>query len=219
MSIRRVFAAAWLLCVGTLMSGCCGISSCGPCGSSCGSGLPTQLTGRMVNRIANPCSQGCGEVYWDEQINHPPVCDPCGGCGEFTGVSCGECKPLLSRLRQAWGMPYVGPCECADAGCDAGCDSCGASMYGGESSMAMHGSSHHAGGGHHCASCAAGGTPPIEHYPHQIETMPAQPVPAEVVPAQPTPAQQPSASSMRRRQGQPTVARPYPTATRSTITR
>ena len=215
MSIRRELAAIGLLGFGFMFSGCCGVSSCG---SSCGGGvLPNRLANRMVNQIANPCQQGCGEIYWGEQTNYPPVCDPCCGRGEFTGVSCGECKPLLTRLRQAWGLPYVGPCECATPGCD-GCDSCDG---GGEAFLA-NGVPH--GDGHHCPSCAAEGAPPVEYYEGGMESvpaqpMPAQPIPQEAAPSQAAPAQEPTAAAVRRRPGQPTPARARPAATRSAITR
>lgn len=51
------------------------------------------------------CSGGCGEIYVDEYLNHPPVCDPCGSCRETGGGS-----------------------SCDGCGCGGnGCDTCGCS--------------------------------------------------------------------------------------------
>lgn len=153
--------------------GCC-YGPCGPCGS--GGVLPGQLLGRVGSRIVNPCPQGCGEVYYDERINNPPVCDPCGGAGVYTGQSCGECRPLLDRLRTAWGLPYVGPCECS-AGCDMTVDG----VVEGHSPT--------------CSSCQAhtGEYAPHHHtVPHEPVPMPSAPVPHSPVvphsPAVPLPA-------------------------------
>jgi len=64
------------------------------------------------------CSSGCGEVYWDEQINEPPTCDPCGCDGQWAGGTYGSCRPWYSRLRDLWGHPYY-PSSCSD------CSDCG----------------------------------------------------------------------------------------------
>lgn len=120
------------------------------------------------------CSSGCGEVYWDEYINEPPVCDPCGWNNEWVG-GCGSCKPWYSRLKNLWGYPYVGPHCSADAHCSADT---------------------------HCSECSscAGGTVATgeQHsYPHSHQHLdsfedsaPPTPMPTEIAPkskAEPTP--------------------------------
>lgn len=112
--------------------GCCsvgpmGCGSCGTCGVAENGPL---LHGGIRNTIANHisrtnCSSGCGEIYWDEQINEPPVCDPCGCGGEFVGScgnQCGTCRPLLSKLKELWGYRYYA--------IDCGCSSCGEAIDG-----------------------------------------------------------------------------------------
>ena len=81
------------------------------------------------NRIRNTnCSSGCGEIYWDEHINEPPVCDPCGCNGEFECGACRSCPTALGRLRNLWGYRYV-PSNCSE------CNSGGlTSIHGGSSS-------------------------------------------------------------------------------------
>lgn len=119
---------SWLFALGLFMNhvGCCSIrmvgDSCemGACGGlgcdgigSCGS-----LRSRIANRIRSTnCSSGCGEIYWDEQINEPPVCDPCGCNGEFECGSCRSCPTALGRLRNLWGYRYM-PSNCGE------CSSC-----------------------------------------------------------------------------------------------
>ncbi len=154
---KRLLAAGCCAITGLVFSGCCAIAP-GPCGSTCDTGvcgqgvLPTRLASRVVNRVASQCTQGCGEIYWDERINHPPVIDPCGSCGEFTGASCGVNRPILSRLRDAWGLPYIGACECASPGCDS-CAGTTLSTYADHNlSSYVPAASHDPG---HCASCAA----------------------------------------------------------------
>jgi hypothetical protein len=72
----------------------------------------------LHNQVAcsTHCSSGCGEVYWDEYINEPPVCDPCGCNNEWVG-GCGHCRPWYSRLRDLWGYRYM-PADCSS------CSSC-----------------------------------------------------------------------------------------------
>ena len=117
------------------LTGCMGMRAC--------------RTGGLGQALA--CSGGCGEVYVDEYINHPPVCDPCGGCDscgggcgtsvcggcddlgcggcgdQFTGARCTPCRPILSRLSQFWGIRYI-PASDGNFGLDSGCgcDTCGA---------------------------------------------------------------------------------------------
>ena len=86
--------------------GCGGIGGCGT------------LRSRLADRIRGMnCGSGCGEIYWDEQINEPPVCDPCGCDGEFECGRNGSCPTALGRLRNLWGYRYV-PSNCGE------CNSC-----------------------------------------------------------------------------------------------
>ena len=182
-------------CCCSPMVGSCGSGSC--CGPNIAGALPTRLAGRAVNSVVNPCGDGCGEVYYGERINHPPVCDPCGDCGGCG--SCGNCcRPLLSRLREYWGLPYVGACECAGAGCSS-CD-------GGVSSVASTG----------CASCAAGHSAGYSDYsvePSHVESVPATGTPTPAVkpqqnaqPAAPIPHADPNASRSNTRRVRPASA-------------
>lgn len=93
----------------------CGGSGCGSCG------------GHVLAKIGahKSCQGACGEVYYDEWINEPPVADncgfSCGGCG-----ACGQCRPLLKKLRMLWGTPYHACCPSPfECGGSCGCDSCG----------------------------------------------------------------------------------------------
>lgn len=130
--------------------GCCAVGPVGGCstgscgiGGGCGPGL---FNGALRDRLAGGhCTTGCGEVYWDEQINEPPVCDPCGYGGEFVGgQSCGSCPGSLSRFRQLFGFTYtpsdcdtcsMGPSPvspCSDGSCSSGgCSTCGSDSYSG----------------------------------------------------------------------------------------
>jgi hypothetical protein len=82
------------------------------------------------------CGSGCGEVYWNDWINDPPTCDPCDGCGRWSG-SAGCCTGrflyrhwsaacgLFGRLPLACGgcgscHPTGPACVCGQDGCD-GC--------------------------------------------------------------------------------------------------
>jgi len=120
----------WLLGLGLLAShfGCCSIRMVGDgceggrCGgmNACGMNACGTLRSRIANRIASTnCSSGCGEIYWDEHINEPPVCDPCGCDGEF---ECGgggrNCPSVLQRLRGLWGYCYYVPSNCSE--CSSG---------------------------------------------------------------------------------------------------
>lgn len=83
-----------------------------PC-DRCGPKFPNPLAGRPFRSLYYNlvrCSNGCGEVYWDEWLNDPPTCDPCVGtaghrhfsllrscwaaiCGEDCGPACREGCP------------------------------------------------------------------------------------------------------------------------------
>ncbi|XZE21734.1 hypothetical protein SH449x_001639 [Pirellulaceae bacterium SH449] len=95
-----------------------GCDSCGhqvtsPLGcntGACGPGLLQRVGDRL--RAAH-CNSGCGEVYWDEQINEPRVCDPCSFHGEYVGGGdCGRCPGGLARIRELWGFRYS-PSDCS----------------------------------------------------------------------------------------------------------
>ncbi len=124
------YSFAFLLALCGILSGCCGVQrqvGCGSCGvtgacnDACPGLLHGELAGRIRDAITGGCCSGCGEVYYDEQINEPPTCDPCSGSGEFTGTSCGPCRPLFQRLRELW-------CTPCGTGCGSGCESCGTCM-------------------------------------------------------------------------------------------
>lgn len=179
----------WLLGLGLLAShvGCCsiqldgghgcGLSSCGEC-NECGGGFDHGINvpfGGVRSRIANHisgarCAASCGEVYWDEHINEPPVCDPCGCNGEFTGETCGTCPTALGRLRNLWGYRYH----------PSNCDSCTSCGSGGVTGVASHST---------CSSCSGGSH--VEHAPSTTHSHAAEPK-RESVPSQPTPAVRPS---------------------------
>ncbi len=158
---------AFLVALSGILSGCCGIHrpvGCGSCGvttarsGACPGLLHGELAGRICNAITGGCCSGCGEVYYDEQINEPPTCDPCSGSGEFTGSSCGPCRPLFERLRELW---------CAPCGSSCSCDSCGSDMYATAS-----------GGSGYCPSCRDGvAGNPEQHVHHHAQHTPTQTMP------------------------------------------
>ena len=131
----------WLLGLGLFAShvGCCSIrlvgdgckmDACGG-GQDCeGIGSCGSLCSRLADRIRSTnCGSGCGEIYWDEHINEPPVCDPCGCNGEFECGSVGRCPTALGRLKNLWGFRYVpsnrGECSsCGTAPMRSGSGSC-----------------------------------------------------------------------------------------------
>ncbi len=120
----------WLLGLGLLAShvGClsirlvgdgCETGACGG-GQDCeGIGSCGSLRSRIADHIRSKnCGSACGEIYWDEHINEPPVCDPCGCNGEFECGSVGSCPTAWGRLKNLWGTRYV-PTNCEE------CSSCG----------------------------------------------------------------------------------------------
>jgi len=125
----RIVLLGWLLGLGFISShiGCCSVRlvgdrcDLGGCGESDFEGVGScgTLRSRIANRIRSTnCSSGCGEIYWDEQINEPPVCDPCGCNGEFECGGGRSCPTALGRLRNLWGYRYM-PSNCNE------CTSCG----------------------------------------------------------------------------------------------
>lgn len=98
-------------CVGPMGAGCDGISTgCATC---------------------NDCT-GCGELYVDPWINHPPSCvDPCDQCGNYNGQSCGKCRSIFGGVVSLWGYKCgceescgiisLGGCDSCATGCDVGC--------------------------------------------------------------------------------------------------
>jgi hypothetical protein len=184
------------------MGGCCGVNhfvachrgcmtgcdSCGGMGEAedacsaadcCPGLLHGKIASRLRQAIFGSCERGCGELYIDERLNEPPVCDPCTGNGEFSGAACGPCKPLWQRVRHLWGTKYGG--SCGGAGCQA------VSAETGRQAV-IHGQDH----GGYCSHCRDGvaGTPPGRSSPVEIleessSTLP--PVPSvEVTPEEST---------------------------------
>ena len=106
-----------------LATGCVGPMACGPNGCSASGPLA------WGSCDGGDC-RGCGELYIDPWINHrADVCDPCDGCGNYNGQSCGKCRPIFSGYRSLWGYrrdPGPPPCSWGSCGgCDGGCDSHG----------------------------------------------------------------------------------------------
>ena len=176
---------ASLLGLSLLLStvGCCGIrvvhhggnavygfdaAGCEPCGSGpmlstgcddgcCGPGLLHRVGDRL--RSVH-CNSGCGEVYWDEQINEPRVCDPCCFNGDSVGnVNCGRCPGGLARLRELWGFPFY-PSDCTTCA---------------------------PGGSTHCNSCSSTGEI-YEHHSAPVQQRHSGTVPTPATKPQPTPA-------------------------------
>lgn len=213
LSICAAILAATGCCCGPAMNSCgtgctsplMSCDSCGPapvdmgcdtgCGcDSCGPKAPGLLAG-----LAS-CRGGCGEVYYGERINHPPVADncgyDCGGCG-----NCGQCRPLVTLLQKLWGRPYMSSCDSSFlCGPSCGCDSCGGDMI----------VSGHVGQGSGCSSCQGGhvthhptyaSPSPIaspDHSPSSAPAIPMEVMPQTITPANPTPAPNVTPSSARR---------------------
>ncbi len=160
---------AFFIAVSGMLSGCCGVptAGCGSCGvaSTCRGACPGLLHGELAARVRDAitggCCSGCGEVYYDEQINEPPTCDPCSGNGEFTGSNCGPCRPLCQRLRDLW----CSPCTTACGGCDSG----GSDMY----ATANEGSGY-------CPNCRDGvAGNPTSQVQHHTQRSPAKATPLQ----------------------------------------
>lgn len=144
--MKSILIGCFGLLLFSIQLGCCSVGPMGACGtSSCGvSGcgpLGGQGLGGLADRFSGiHCASACGEIYWDEQINEPPVCDPCGPNAEFTGAqSCARCPGALSKFRQLLGFTYapgdcsscaMGPVGCPDGSCaSSGCSSCESNHY------------------------------------------------------------------------------------------
>ncbi len=110
----KSFVFGWVaLFTLALQVGCCGIQVVDRYGSSGGAGCGVGCDGiglreRIATRFASThCTSGCGEVYWDEQINEPPICDPCGCDNEFTGrYLLRKMSRCIERFRELWGFQY-----------------------------------------------------------------------------------------------------------------
>jgi len=226
MQSLNFYSLALMVTLSGFLSGCCCVQrpvGCGSCGlsSACDGAytglLHGELAGRIRNAMTGGCCSGCGEVYYDEQINEPPICDPCCGNGEFTGSSCGPCRPLFARLRDLWCAPCASGC---------GCDSCAADIYATESSQ-----------GGYCPNCVDGSAGNPSHHLQQrahpaptrampMETFDAtdgmptvpkapldsslEPIPDPVSdsPSRMIPAHQPSTTSHSQRKSSPTIRVP-----------
>jgi len=112
-----IAAAAFL----SVPTGCCGPLWRASCGVGCDSG--------PVAACSDGCGMcdGCGELYIDPWINHPPdCCDPCDACGNYNGGSCGKCRSVFAGVKSLWGYRCADPnaVGCTGVGCDAGCSDC-----------------------------------------------------------------------------------------------
>lgn len=132
----------------------CGDGPVIPCragASPGGCGLGLGCLGRLLG-MTQGCN-GCGETYYHGWINDPPCCDPCDGCGNYTGdptggcgyggVGCDSCG-LGGAVSYDPGCGMAaGPvdpgCGVAEPGCGlaSGCDSCGS--YGGRTAFQVPG--------------------------------------------------------------------------------
>ena len=180
----KLVVFGWLLGLGFLAShiGCCSVRlvgdrcNAGACGESDCEGVRScgTLRSRIANRIQSTnCSSGCGEIYWDEQINEPPVCDPCGCNGEFECGAERTCPTALGRLRNLWGYRYM-PSGCGE------CNSCGTT------------STHRSGS---CSTCAGNTQPEYAtemHTTNPVRMTSSQPVSETMSSSKsPTPASKP----------------------------
>lgn len=135
-TLRALRFGAILSALFSLQIGCCTIDlncSSRNCSSGCGprferdplfdGTLKHRVKGSIhscANKIA--CAGGCGEVYWDESINDPAVCDSCGHLGVSSACG-GSCSPWFVRLAKLWGTPYHASCSdgtCNDGSCASG---------------------------------------------------------------------------------------------------
>lgn len=93
--------------------GCNTCTNCEACGEILGQCRCHPLTA-FKNRIT--CGEGCGEIYWNEWINDPPMpCDPCDEqCGNFIGRRC--CPP---PWRKRTSEMLLGR-RCCTTDCDGG---------------------------------------------------------------------------------------------------
>lgn len=116
-------AAAALM---SLSTGCCGPLWRASCGVGCDGGPAVACT--------DGCGMcdGCGELYVDPWINHPPdCCDPCDACGNYNGGSCGQCRGVFAGVKSLWGYRCAdhGAVGCDGIGCDAGCADCNGAQW------------------------------------------------------------------------------------------
>ncbi len=147
-----------------LANGCCCTQRMLTC-TSC----PTGNCGAGPFMQHNSCKSGCGEVYVDEWLNHPPCADDCG----YNNCMCEDCRPVRTLLRALWGTPYIAPgCDSCGNHCDSGCSSCS--------------------GGHGCSSCGGGGEVTHEHSlpTNPLHSSPA--TPSKVAPSEPSKAPTPA---------------------------
>ena len=133
--MSRVFGLLLVGWIAVAMTGCVGPMGAGCCGPMGGQGLcDTGCAGGDACGGCNSCT-GCGELYIDPWINHPADCvDPCDGCGNYNGQSCGKCRSIFSGVASLWGYrcgcdpaPVALSDRCFAPSCGAdcgGCDSC-----------------------------------------------------------------------------------------------
>ena len=163
------FFFATALFTAVLATGCCGPMACGPMGRN-GCGLTAAGCGGC-----DSCSNGCGERYIDEWINHPPKCDSCDSCGNQNGQTCGGCRPIFDGFASLWGYRRdcgcaEESCGCSDSSCVGGCSSCSAGDGGCSSCGGGDGGCSSCGGGDGgCSSCGGGDHASYPSMGHQME--------------------------------------------------
>ncbi len=178
--------------------GCCGMRTC--------SGW-NGFSARMA------CAGGCGEVYVDEYLNHPPINDPCGSCdtgcdscgsgscgANYVGGTCQPSRPVLKRLAQFWGIQYI-PSDCGECG-SGGCD-CGGS------GSIVSGYSAHSSGDCNCGGSHSGHSvesAPMEVYEGSLQPVPQTrqnivPEPVQAAPKKAPPANAVPAEEIQPKQG------------------
>lgn len=102
--MKNALLATLMLTMLAASSGCCGAlagafcchdsyaygGGCGSCDSGCGDcGSCNAYVGGGIIDWLFACHHGdCGPTYWGELSDKPDLCDPCDGCGNWTGQDC-----------------------------------------------------------------------------------------------------------------------------------
>jgi hypothetical protein len=152
------------------VTGCVGPMGCGPMGcgpkGACGPIALSSCGGGGGDCNSGSCGggdcDGCGELYVDPWVNHPPTGDPCDCCGNHNGQSCGRCRSVFDGFASLWGYRCDGGGGC-DGACGKACASpilggcgggCGGSCGGCESSCGVEQSCGGCDSG--CSTCGGG---------------------------------------------------------------
>lgn len=116
MAIARKWGFGLLGLAALSLSGCVGPMACGPTGCDAHGPVAWNDCGGCGN------CESCDEWYIDAWINHPAdACDPCDGCGNYNGQSCGKCRPMFSGYKSLWGYRRdPGPPSCDAGACHGG---------------------------------------------------------------------------------------------------